>query len=85
MTSMYKKLLKYRKSVHLKIVKDVSKKTGYSPALINVTIATFFDSLRDMIKKGNNVKMKGLFSLIMKPSYRQTKVKKNTKKNLVKD
>jgi nucleoid DNA-binding protein len=53
-----------------KITQEVSKKTGYSPALINVVIKSFFDGIRNLIKKNEDIHIKGLFSFTMKKSYR---------------
>ena len=47
---------------HSKIAKKVSEKTGYSPALVTVVIAGFFDGIRNLLKKNKNIKIKGLFS-----------------------
>jgi nucleoid DNA-binding protein len=78
----YQKLKKYRKSQHTKAVDEIAKKTGYSKALINVVVASFFDGLRQLIKKNKDVKIKGLFHLILKPSYKKVLEKKGANYNL---
>jgi nucleoid DNA-binding protein len=67
---------------HSKITKRVSEKTGYSPALITVVIAGFFDGIRNLIKKNKDIKIKGLFSFTMHAYYRNILKKKGEDYNL---
>jgi nucleoid DNA-binding protein len=67
---------------HSKIAKKVSEKTGYSPALVTVVIAGFFDGIRNLLKKNKNIKIKGLFSFYMHSYYRKILEKKGEDYNL---
>lgn len=67
---------------HSKITKAVSEKTGFSPALITIVVKSFFDGLRGLIKKNEDIHIKGLFDIKMKKSYRNIINKKGKDFNL---
>lgn len=67
---------------HSKITKKVSDKTGYSPALITVVVKSFFDGIRSLIKRNEDIHIKGLFNIRMKKSYRNVINKKGKNFNI---
>lgn len=60
---------------HSKVVKEIAEKYGVHPNVVNIVIRSFFNGLRRMLKRNDEVHIKGYFKITMKPHYKR-KLKK---------
>ncbi len=61
------------------IVNEISKKTGIEKVLVQKTVESFMEIMKDSMIKGNNVYLRGFGSFILKK--RAKKVARNISKN----
>ncbi len=61
------------------IVNEISKKTGIEKVLVQKTVESFMEIMKDSMVKGNNVYLRGFGSFILKK--RAKKVARNISKN----
>jgi nucleoid DNA-binding protein len=66
---------------HSKVVKEISEKLNVHPNVVNIVIRSFFNGLRNILKRNENVHIKGYFRITMKPAYKRRleKLKKLSK------
>jgi DNA-binding protein HU-beta len=62
------------------IVNEVSKKTGIEKVIVQKTLETSMDAIKDALKGGNNVYLRGFGSFIVKKRAKKTarNISKNT-------
>lgn len=62
------------------IVNEVSKKTGIEKVIVQKTIESTMDAIKDALKGGNNVYLRGFGSFIVKKRAKKTarNISKNT-------
>ncbi len=65
------------------IVNEISKKTGIEKNLVQKSIESFMEIMKDSMVKGNNVYLRGFGSFILKKRAKKTarNFSKNTKHN----
>ncbi|MFW5850846.1 MAG: HU family DNA-binding protein [Bacteroidota bacterium] len=61
------------------IVNEVSKKTGVEKVIVQKTIESSMEAIKDALKKGNNVYLRGFGSFVIKK--RAEKTARNISKN----
>ncbi|MEX0811901.1 MAG: HU family DNA-binding protein [Chitinophagales bacterium] len=65
------------------LIADISEKTGIAKVDVLVTLEAFFKEIKDNLKKGENIYIRGFGSFIIKR--RAAKVGRNIKKNVAID
>ncbi|MDA3883495.1 MAG: integration host factor subunit beta [Bacteroidales bacterium] len=62
------------------IVNEVSKKTGVEKVIVQKTIESSMEAIKDALKKGNNVYLRGFGSFVIKKRAKKTarNISKNT-------
>ena len=68
-------------SQNQKIINQISKETGYSPAVVKKIIQQFFIGLRKIMYRNGEINLYGLFKIKLKPYYKR-KVIENPDINL---
>lgn len=62
------------------LIADISEKTGIAKVDVLVTLEAFFKEIKDNLKKGENIYIRGFGSFVVKK--RAAKVGRNIKKNV---
>jgi DNA-binding protein HU-beta len=70
---------KYREMTKAEIVADIAAKTGIEKVVIQATIESFMDVIKDSLANGDNVYLRGFGSFIVKK--RAEKTGRNISKN----
>jgi len=59
---------KYRNT---KVLERISQETGIHKSVVNIVITSYFRSLREFMRKHNNITVTGFFKLKLKKSYQK--------------
>lgn len=71
-----------KKYYHQQIVKEISKKLDMDIIVVHLIMRKFFDGLRKVIRRNQDINIKGLFTLILKSHYKRKLLKKGKNINL---
>jgi hypothetical protein len=60
---------------HSKAVKEIADKYDVHPSVVNIVLVSFFNGLRKLLKRNEDIHIKGYFRITMRKYYRD-KVRK---------
>ena len=71
-----------KKYYHQQIVKEISKTLDMDIIVVHLIIRKFFDGLRKVIRRNQDINIKGLFTIILKSHYKRKLLKRGRNINL---